>query len=92
MLHQDKRSPGPLAPKTQAKLHLCWKESIKRVACLNIPMYFQCDNEPKFKNEATKLVEKHNADIRRTTTKYKHIHTALQCNLVDDWYEAKGSN
>ena len=25
-----------LGPKNQAKLHLCWKQSIKRVACLNI--------------------------------------------------------
>ena len=25
----------------------------------------------------TKLLEKHNADIRRTTTKYKHTHTAF---------------
>ena len=40
MLHQDTKSPGPLGPKNQAKLHLCWKQSIKRVACLNIPRYF----------------------------------------------------
>ena len=30
----------PLRPKHQVKLHLCWKQSIKRVTCLNIPSYF----------------------------------------------------
>ena len=29
------------------------------------------------KNEVTKLLEKHNVNIRRATTKYKHIHTAF---------------
>ena len=36
---------------------------------------FQCDNEPESKNEVTKLLGKHNLDIRRATTKYKHTHT-----------------
>ena len=40
MLHQDTRWPGPLDLKNEAKLHLCWKQSIKRVACLNISRYF----------------------------------------------------
>ena len=30
-----------------------------------------------FKNEVTKLLEKHNVDIRRATTKYNHNHTAF---------------
>ena len=38
---------------------------------------FQCDNEPGFKSEVTKLLEKHNVDIRRVTTKYKHTHTVF---------------
>ena len=33
---------------------------------------FQCDNETEFKSEVTRLLEKHNVDIRRITTKYKH--------------------
>ena len=41
------------------------------------PKVFQCDNGSEFKNEVTKLLEKHNADIRRATTKYKHTHTAF---------------
>ena len=36
---------------------------------------FQYDNGPEFKNEVTKLLKKHNVDIRRATTKYKHTHT-----------------
>ena len=38
---------------------------------------FQCDNGSEFKSDVTKLLEKHNVDIRRTTTKYKHTHTAF---------------
>ena len=36
MLHQGIKSPDPLGLKNQVRLHLCWKQSIKRVACLNI--------------------------------------------------------
>ena len=32
---------------------------------------------PKFKSEVTKLLEKHNVDIRRVKTKYNHTHTAF---------------
>ena len=39
------------------------------------PKTFQRDNGPEFKNEVTKLLEKHNVEIRRTTTKYKNTHT-----------------
>ena len=38
---------------------------------------FQCDNCSEFKNEVTKLLEKHNVNIRRATTKCKHTHTAF---------------
>ena len=38
---------------------------------------FQCDHGSEFKNEVTKLLEKHNVDIRRATTKCKHFHTAF---------------
>ena len=38
---------------------------------------FQCDNGREFKNDVTKLLEKHNVEIRRATTKYKHTHTAF---------------
>ena len=41
------------------------------------PKTFQCDDGSEFKGEVTKLLEKHNVEIRRATTKYKHTHTAF---------------
>ena len=41
------------------------------------PKTFQCDNGSEFKNEVTKLLEKHNVDIRRAAMKYRHTHTAF---------------
>ena len=38
MLYQDIKSPGNKRIKNQA--HLCWKQSTKRVALLNIPRHF----------------------------------------------------
>ena len=74
MLHQDLTSPDHLEPKHQAKLRLRWNQSIKKVVCLKV---FQCDNDPEFKNEVTKLLEKYSVDIRRATAKYKHTNTAF---------------
>ena len=72
MFHYDIKLPGSLEPKHQAKLHLCWKQFIKKVMCLNIPRYF---SGSEFKNEVSWLVEKCNIDVRRATTKYKHTPT-----------------
>ena len=41
------------------------------------PKVFQWDHGSEFKNEVTKLLEKHDVDIRRATTKYKHTHTEM---------------
>ena len=41
------------------------------------PKALQIDNGSEFKDEVTKLLEKHNVEIRRATTKYKHTHTAF---------------
>ena len=38
---------------------------------------FQCNNGSEFKNQVTNLLEKHNVEIRRATTKYKHTHAAF---------------
>ena len=43
----------------------------------NLKKTFQYDNESEFKNEVTKLLEKHKVEIRRATTKYKHTHVAF---------------
>ena len=49
----------------------------KKGIVFKYPKTFQCDNGSEFKNEVTKLLEKHNVEIRRATTKYKHTHTAF---------------
>ena len=49
----------------------------KKGGGLNYPKTFQCDNGSEFKNEVTKLLEKHNVEIQRATTKYKHTHMAF---------------
>ena len=82
MLHQDIESPGSLGPKIQAKLHLCRKKSIKRVARLNIPRYFNVIMGLSLKNEVTKLLKKHTVEIRRATTKYKHTHTVFDKTVI----------
>ena len=41
------------------------------------PKMLQIDNGSPFKNEVTKLLEKHNVEIRRVTTRYKHTQTAF---------------
>ena len=38
---------------------------------------FQCNNGSEFKNEVTKLLQKHNADIQRATTKCKLTRAAF---------------
>ena len=68
-MHQDIKSPDRLEPRNQANL--------RKVYVFKYPKVFQCDNGSEFKNEVTKLLEKHNVDIRRATTKYKHTHTAF---------------
>ena len=48
-----------------------------KVGPLTYPKIFQCNNGSKFKAEVTKTLEKHEVRIQRTTTKYKHTHTAF---------------
>ena len=47
---------------------------IYKVGPFTYPKVFQCD---KFKAKVTRMLEKHEVTIRRTTTKYKHTHTAF---------------
>ena len=49
----------------------------KKGSVVKYPKTFQCNNGSEFKNEVTKLLEKHNVGIQRATTKYKHTHTAF---------------
>ena len=50
----------------------------KKGGVFKYPKTFQYDNGTEFKNEVTKLLEKHNFDIRRVITKCKHSHTAFE--------------
>ena len=53
-------------------------ESIyKKSGVFKYPKLFQCDNGSEFESEVTKLPEKHNVNIQRTTTKYKHTRTTF---------------
>ena len=54
----------------------------KKGGTFKYPRAFQCDNGSEFKNEMTKLLEKHSVEIRRATTKYKHTHTAFVEHLT----------
>ena len=54
-----------------------WEAIYKKGGLLKYPKTFQCDNGSEFKNEVTKLLEKHNTEIRRATTKHKHTHTTF---------------
>ena len=50
---------------------------IYKIGPLMYPKTFQCNNGSEFKGEMTKMLEKHEVKIRRVTTKYAHIDTAL---------------
>ena len=49
----------------------------KKGGVFKYPKTFQIDNKSELKNEVTKLLEKHNVEIRRATTKYKKTHTTF---------------
>ena len=61
-------------------------ESIyKKGGAFKYPKAFQCDNGPEFKSKVTKLLEKHNVDIRRATTRYRHTLQPLWKLLTRNW-------
>ena len=49
----------------------------KKSGVFKYPKVFQCDDGSEFKSDVKKWLEKHNVDIRRTTTKCKHTHAAF---------------
>ena len=63
-------STGPLEPKKSIEIAFVFKEEIyKKGGVFKYPKVFPCDNGSEFKKEVTKLLEKHNVDIRTGTTK-----------------------
>ena len=61
----------PLRTKKSSEVAFVLEAIYKKGGVFKYPKTFQCDNGSEFKNEVTKLLEKHNVDIRRATTKYK---------------------
>ena len=67
----------PLRTKRSSKVAFVLEAIYKKGGVFKYPKTFQCNNGSEFKNKVTKLLEKHNVEIRRATTKYKHTHTAF---------------
>ena len=67
----------PLTTKKSSEVAFMLETIYKKGGVFEYPKTFQFDNGSEFKNEVTKLLEKHNVEIRRATTKYKHTHTAF---------------
>ena len=67
----------PLRTKKSSEVAFVLEAIYKKGGVFKYLKVFQCDNGSEFKNEMTKLLEKHNVDIRRATTKYKKTHTAF---------------
>ena len=67
----------PLRTKKSSEIAFLLEAIYKKGGVFKYPKAFQCDNGSEFKNEVTKLVEKHSVDIRRATAKYKHTHMAF---------------
>ena len=64
----------PIKIKGSSEVAFVLEAIYKRGGVFRYPKAFQCDNGSEFKNEVAKLLEKHNVDVRRATTKYKHTH------------------
>ena len=64
----------PIKIKGSSEVAFVLEAIYKRGGVFRYPKVFQCDNGSEFKNEVAKLLEKHNVDVRRATTKYKHTH------------------
>ena len=67
----------PLATKKSSEVAFMLETIYRKGGVFEYPKTFQFDNGSEFKYEVTKLLEKHNVEIRRATTKYKHTHTAF---------------
>ena len=63
MLHEDKSSLEPLRPRKKVRVHLCWKQYIKKGGVLKYPRLFQCDYGYEFKSDVGTFLEKHIVDI-----------------------------
>ena len=67
----------PLRTKKSSEVAFVLEAIYKKSGVFKYPNTFQWDNGSEFKSEVTKLLQKHNVEIRRATTKYKRTHTAF---------------
>ena len=67
----------PLRTKKSSEVAFVLEAVNKKGVVFKYPKVFQCENGSELKNFVTKLLGKHNLNIRRTTTKYKHNHMAF---------------
>ena len=67
----------PLRTKKSSDVAFVLEAIYKKGGAFKYPKTFQCYNGSEFKNEMTKLLEKHSVETRRATTKYKYTHTAF---------------
>ena len=67
----------PVRTKKSGEVAFVLEAIYKKGSVFKYPKTFQCDNWSEFKNEVTKLLEKHSVEIRRAITKYKHTHTSF---------------
>ena len=77
MSNQNTGLLGPLRPLKYSEVASVLKVIHEKGGVFKYSQVFQCDNRPEFKSDVTKLPEKHNVDIIKTTTKYKLTHTAF---------------
>ena len=71
----------PLRTKNLSEVAFVLEAIYKKGGVFKCPKAFQCDNGSEFKNQVAKLLEKHHVNIRMTTMKYKHTHTAFRGSL-----------
>ena len=67
----------PLRTKISSEVAFVLEAIYKKDGVFKYPEAFQCDNGSEFKNEVTKLLQKHNVHIPRAREKYKNTHTAF---------------
>ena len=68
----------PLMTKKSSVVSFVLGAIYKRCSNFKHSKVFQCDNGSEFIGEVTKLLGKHNVDIRRATAKYKHTDTTFE--------------
>ena len=67
----------PLRTKKSNEVAFALEAIHKKGGVFKHPKTFQCDNGSEFKYEVIKLLKKHNVEIWKATTKYKHTHNAF---------------